>query len=790
MADLVTRLILKSGEFDNTLDKSAEQIRSFNKRVDELGEGGVLAMLGFSSAMASVLFSTAMLKKGIDSTQITSSAFAKNMDIAKASVDSFFASMVSANYSSFISNLQNIVDKAGDLSAILKDLEIKTIFTGIESSELEREILKNMALARNTSLSNSVREKAKEQAKELLMEQSKLLEDLGNKNRDASVKLVNKLTAVQGYKGTINDNDAGILLKETNRERLEALGNDYAKVYQKLTAAENYYINSSKTNNKKLAESAKKSLDVVKKEIADFLAKEYTIIDESFDEFGKLITPKITVSGEMAKIASSFFQIPYPDMKEVRGLIKEANDIEASNYQRESRLDVVTKPLDGGLKGSIAFLENEIKNLQKELSNAVDSDTRKAIQSTIDAKASELENMKLELQPKISLPKGSIAQLESLLKNLQEKLRNATGQETRSLIVDEITGIQEQIKSMSTKAIALPEGSIAHLENEIKNLQKELSTAVDSGTRKAIQSTIDAKASELENMKLELQPIITLPEGSVLQLESLLKELQEKLRNATGQESRNLIIDEITGIQEQIKSMTTKAIILPEGSIAYLQEQLAALENDFVLAVEGSLRTSIGDQIKELKDKISELQSGGENFEMAKSDGIYESAQAINALSGAMGDFAGVADEAGAAWLNYISNLMSSISQALPALAALTTANAKAAAAGAASSVASIPIVGPVMAVSAIGSIVAALANVPKFAGGGIVPGGSLVGDRLLVGVNSGEMILNSVQQSNLFDLIAGGGNNNNNNTPVRFEIEGRTLVGILNNEIRKQNRI
>lgn len=43
-----------------------------------------------------------------------------------------------------------------------------------------------------------------------------------------------------------------------------------------------------------------------------------------------------------------------------------------------------------------------------------------------------------------------------------------------------------------------------------------------------------------------------------------------------------------------------------------------------------------------------------------------------------------------------------------------------------------------------------------KFAGGGIVPGTSFSGDRVPVSVNSGEMILNKQQQSNLFDMIKG----------------------------------
>lgn len=46
----------------------------------------------------------------------------------------------------------------------------------------------------------------------------------------------------------------------------------------------------------------------------------------------------------------------------------------------------------------------------------------------------------------------------------------------------------------------------------------------------------------------------------------------------------------------------------------------------------------------------------------------------------------------------------------------------------------------------------------PKFATGGIVPGGSVAGDNVVVRANSGEMILNMDQQKKLFDMIARGG--------------------------------
>lgn len=60
--------------------------------------------------------------------------------------------------------------------------------------------------------------------------------------------------------------------------------------------------------------------------------------------------------------------------------------------------------------------------------------------------------------------------------------------------------------------------------------------------------------------------------------------------------------------------------------------------------------------------------------------------------------------------------------------------------------------------VIALGLAQVAKINSQKFANGGIVAGSSFTGDKVSVGVNSGEMILNKAQQANLFRIANSGG--------------------------------
>ncbi|MBK7215140.1 MAG: hypothetical protein IPH88_17990 [Bacteroidales bacterium] len=72
------------------------------------------------------------------------------------------------------------------------------------------------------------------------------------------------------------------------------------------------------------------------------------------------------------------------------------------------------------------------------------------------------------------------------------------------------------------------------------------------------------------------------------------------------------------------------------------------------------------------------------------------------------------------------------------------------------------------MALVGIAGIQAIFANLPKFAGGGIVGGGYFSGDSITARVNSGEMILNASQQAQLFAMANGGGGNGQLHAVIR----------------------
>ena len=118
----------------------------------------------------------------------------------------------------------------------------------------------------------------------------------------------------------------------------------------------------------------------------------------------------------------------------------------------------------------------------------------------------------------------------------------------------------------------------------------------------------------------------------------------------------------------------------------------------------------------------------------------------------------------------------------IAANASLSTSNTAVAATAAAASVAGIPIVGPEMALTWAATLAAALTAIPKFANGGLVYGPTLGLMGEYGGASSNPEVIAPLDK--LRSLL--GGNGGGGTAEVKFRIEGRELVGILN----KQNNI
>ena len=212
---------------------------------------------------------------------------------------------------------------------------------------------------------------------------------------------------------------------------------------------------------------------------------------------------------------------------------------------------------------------------------------------------------------------------------------------------------------------------------------------------------------------------------------------------------------------------------------------------------------------QELTDKIKELEEAQKGYgdtiagvislQEEKDEQDRQEAQRLEAKKQLYEDLMSTAQSLGsglqslgqeeaAAAIQIATTTAQAVQQIIPQVMALIGVKQGEALASGAASGAALPFPANIAAIAAIVAqlmaVFATIASVAgKFAGGGVVGGGSYYGDMVMARVNAGEMILNRKQQANLFRAIESGDIGAGQTVLVpEFKIKGSDLYGTLRN--------
>ena len=307
--------------------------------------------------------------------------------------------------------------------------------------------------------------------------------------------------------------------------------------------------------------------------------------------------------------------------------------------------------------------------------------------------------------------------------------------------------------------------------------------------------------------------------GSIAALEQAYRKLDDELKNTVVSDARLAEINaEKAALEEQIKQLKIRNGLLvekkeepkqvkpeaKEGSIAYVQKQISDKQAALKMEVVGS------DEWKQLSKEIADLTDQQHTIQIQVDGETVKSqfelaAEAAEAYQEKMDNISSVTDSVGSAFsslggaiggtagkmLELAGQTAQAVAQIIPQIVALIGAKQGEALASGTASAAALPFPANIAAIASIIATITALfaSFAGSFADGGIISGGSFHGDKMLARVNAGEMILNPMQQSNLFNALNGGGAVGGMRN-VEFKISGSTLKGCLNNYDKKQSRL
>ncbi len=332
--------------------------------------------------------------------------------------------------------------------------------------------------------------------------------------------------------------------------------------------------------------------------------------------------------------------------------------------------------------------------------------------------------------------------------------------------------------SQNTEEI-LNKNSLAYAEKELKALQQQLNEIdiTDLKAVKHLQEEIEKAKKEVSKRKiaLGLEVETKIVKGSSGWWDKQIKDLEEEQKKlAEGSPEWFNIDDKIKELEDTRKLLTEGVTIDGNAKIE------SSLRGDFEHSMQG-----YSDAISALQDKLQNIDwstpEGAKQFEQYV-EKIQQFKEALSKLSEAWEtammtptEKANKKLEETVTSINKVGNAVNATGELFNALGEATDSKELKIAGIVAQAVATVAlsyaealkstrtwvdwlafgITGLTTMVSMISSIKQATAG--SYAEGGIVGGSSYSGDRLLARVNSSEMILNSRQQRNLFNLLDTG---------------------------------
>lgn len=356
-------------------------------------------------------------------------------------------------------------------------------------------------------------------------------------------------------------------------------------------------------------------------------------------------------------------------------------------------------------------------------------------------------------------------------------------------------------KKASTGAAAVePSGIIGQLEAQVADARKRLEEATSEAAIEAINREIAAYESQLdkyrslgvevaENVSKGVEdhgPIWKADAATLADISGNLEILQAKLQTASVQEAAT--------INKEIALWNEKAdAIKHAGEEA---EKASVKAGDALRSTWGGLK-NVGSGVEGITDAIEgngnawQKLSGIVDGFFSIVDGIKGVIAIIQMLTGITqahtvaktAEAAAVTAETGAEVAAGTQKIATNSAVAASNVA-LATTNTLAAGSGAASAVSSIPLVGPALAVAAIAAVIGAILAIPKFAKGGLAYGPTLgLFGEYAGAANNPEVV---APLDKLRGMLQPAGDMGGR---VRFTIEGRTLVGILEKETDLRRR-
>ena len=444
MADLITRLLLNTQQFDNNLGKSTKQIQGFQQKIQGFSSGAVSAFTKFAGVLGVAYGATELLQKGLNSNATLQDKYNSLMQAGSTVTDQFFTAIYSGDWTVFNDGIEKAIKNAKEYADTYRNVQRMLETTSIKFEQTDARKTQLEAIIEDDTKPLEERKKAQQELDRILLMG---VADIREASQITERELNNMLADLIG--------EAQYITTENALKLILDIRNKYSELRKELDA----YREIRDTKNQVLNPNAFKysgdewykiNQDATKKYYQEYIKDQRAYYDEL-----------LRLADRMNDETFSSFQ----------GLFDKLNDLndKAGTWEKDragARDEIAGIKTTASKKeiipaGSIMEMQKKIADLRKKYENAADEGTRVGFMKAIKEAETELKMMQLRAAGTSLLPTGEIN--KPVGRNIADDVKSGYIN-IKPISTDSIQANYDYADSLG--AIASIMGSVTNMTNE------------------------------------------------------------------------------------------------------------------------------------------------------------------------------------------------------------------------------------------------------------------------------------------------------------------------------------
>lgn len=444
MADLITRLLLNTQQFDNNLGKSTKQIQGFQQKIQGFSSGAVSAFTKFAGVLGVAYGATELLQKGLNSNATLQDKYNSLMQAGSTVTDQFFTAIYSGDWTVFNDGIEKAIKNAKEYADTYRNVQRMLETTSIKFEQTDARKTQLEAIIEDDTKPLEERKKAQQELDRILLMG---VADIREASQITERELNNMLADLIG--------EAQYITTENAQKLILDIRNKYSGLRKELDA----YREVRDTRNQVMNPNAFKysgdewykiNQDATKKYYQEYTKDQRAYYDEL-----------LRLADRMNDETFSSFQ----------GLFDKLNDLndKAGTWEKDragARDEIAGIKTTASKKeiipaGSIMEMQKKIADLRKKYENAADEGTRVGFMKAIKEAETELKMMQLRAAGTSLLPTGEIN--KPVGRNIADDVKSGYIN-IKPISTDSIQANYDYADSLG--AIASIMGSVTNMTNE------------------------------------------------------------------------------------------------------------------------------------------------------------------------------------------------------------------------------------------------------------------------------------------------------------------------------------